>query len=99
MTTSSNSILDVETRTFQIERRVIQYQPEKFDELGPYLYRNCSVVINWAGPEDHTQEQNWIHFRNRGDHKETFVKPGEFLVIDENGRVTAHVTDRDFPKS
>lgn len=99
MTAISQDVLGIETRVFQIERKVIQYQPEKFDTLARYLYQSSCIVINWAGPEDHTQEQNWIHFRNDGDRKETFVKPGEFLVIDENGRVTAHVTDRDFPRA
>lgn len=98
MSTTAEDILGVENRVFHIERKVIQYQPEKFEALARFLYQNCVVVINWAGPID-DGKQTWMHFRNASDHKETFVKPGEYLVIDENGRISAYVSDVDFPAS
>lgn len=99
MSTTEEDLLGVEKRVFRIERKVVQYQPEKFNALARFLYQNGRIVINWAGPVSKDGKQTWIHFRNRGDDKETFVQPGEFLVIDERGNVTAHVTDVDFPAS
>lgn len=84
------SVLGLEKRTFHIERQVIQYQPEKFDALGEFLYSNYGVVINHAGLNG---AQDWVTFRTPEGSSSFFVKPGDYIVITENNDVVAYVAE------
>jgi hypothetical protein len=90
MESTFEDVLGAETRTLRLERKVIQYQPEKFDDLGPYLYLKHRIVINHAGPVGADGTQTWMHFSNDGEHKEQFAEPGDYLVIDESGKMTTY---------
>lgn len=90
MTVNLEKELGLETRSFRIERKVIQYQPEKFDLLGSYLYSNYRVVINHAGP---VGAQDWVTFQTPDGSSSFFVKPGDYIVITEDNEVIAYVAE------
>lgn len=84
------NVLGLEKRTFHIERQVIQYQPEKFDAIGEFLYKNYGVVINRAGLNG---AQDWATFRTPEGSSSFFVKPGDYIVINEDNTVVAYVAE------
>lgn len=82
--------IGLETVTLRIQRRVIRYHPDKFDKIGEYLYLNHGISINPAGPPLGEAAELWLAFRDDDSPRYTYVKPGDYIVIEGIGRIKAY---------